>query len=122
MYKGASRYAQHRAMQHGHGRQAGHRRRAQPKQRVPKSIRRAFARQQPIQGTIAGFNKGGSEVLIDGTRAFCPYSLMYPVVASPANRDNLIGQSVEAMIVEITSRSLVVSQRAVCANAAWSES
>lgn len=37
-------------------------------------LEQAFAQGLPVEGTVSGVNKGGVEVTIAGTRAFCPIS------------------------------------------------
>ena len=65
----------------------------------------------PVTGIIAGTNKGGYEVRIDGIRAFCPNSQFG---SNQANRDgnSVVGQRFEFQITEWTKKGgLVVSRR-----------
>lgn len=73
----------------------------------------AFETKTPIVGKVTGVNKGGLEVDISGTRAFCPAS---QVELSRADDLSVYeGQQFEFLITEIREqgRNVVVSRRAL---------
>jgi small subunit ribosomal protein S1 len=113
MYKSASRYMQHRAMQQTSDSQpAKHSRKEMPKQAIPKSVQRALSQQHPIRGLVKALNRGGFEVLINGVRAFCPHSMTYTAIGPYPDKRSLVGQNLEFLVVAIKSHSVIVSQRA----------
>ena len=71
----------------------------------------AHAQGIPVLGTVSGTNKGGYEVEIAGTRAFCPFS---QIDIQPTDEPEVhLGQSYQFLItkVEEEGRNVVVSRR-----------
>ncbi len=73
----------------------------------------AFETKTPIVGKVTGVNKGGLEVDISGTRAFCPMSQME--LTRVDDFSVYEGQQFEFLITEIREqgRNVVVSRRAL---------
>lgn len=73
-------------------------------------LRTAFEAKRPVRGRVAGINKGGFEVRIEGARAFCPRSQI--AERPPADPARLVGQELDFIITEYPEKkSLVVSHR-----------
>jgi len=76
-------------------------------------LRKAFESEISIEGTITGINKGGLEVTVSGTKAFCPFSqadLTY------LDRPEVLVGTVQKFKVtqfEEDGKNIVVSRRAV---------
>jgi small subunit ribosomal protein S1 len=73
----------------------------------------AHAGRLPVEGKVSGVNKGGLEVEIAGTRAFCPISQAdRTFVQDP---QSLVGKTLTFLITELAEngRRIVVSRRAV---------
>jgi small subunit ribosomal protein S1 len=78
----------------------------------------AKASDMPVSGKVIGVNKGGIEVEIGGTKAFCPMSQIgAKFVEDPST---LVGQSFSFMVTEIREggKGVVVSRRAALAREA----
>jgi small subunit ribosomal protein S1 len=76
-------------------------------------LERAFNASLPVEGKVSGVNKGGLEVELAGTRAFCPISQADKgFLADPKE---LIGRSLEFLITEFREggKRIVVSRRAL---------
>jgi small subunit ribosomal protein S1 len=76
-------------------------------------LERAFTAGLPVEGKVSGVNKGGLEVEVAGTRAFCPISQADKgYLADPKE---LIGRSLEFLITEFREggKRIVVSRRAL---------
>ncbi len=67
----------------------------------------------PVEGRFSKAVKGGLEVTIGGTRAFCPASLASNTFVSEL--ESLVGQTLRVAVLEIKEdgRSVIVSRRAV---------
>lgn len=73
----------------------------------------AFNAGVPVEGTVTGVNKGGLEVDVAGTRAFCPISQAdRGFVADP---QSLVGKSMLFLVTELKDggKRVVLSRRAV---------
>jgi len=72
----------------------------------------AWKNKTPVEGKIAGVNKGGYEVRINGARAFCPASqLAFGFVDEPARE---VGKTYQFFVTEFDGgKSIVVSRRAL---------
>jgi small subunit ribosomal protein S1 len=78
----------------------------------------AKAGDMPVTGKVTGLNKGGLEVEIGGTKAFCPMSQVgSKFVEDPST---LVGQSFSFLVTEIRDggKGVVVSRRAALAREA----
>lgn len=78
-----------------------------------RQIEDAFHAGLPVEGTVEGVNKGGYEIRIDHSRAFCPLSQIDSVrTTDPAVH---VGQRYTFRIVEYKEggRNIVVSRRAL---------
>jgi small subunit ribosomal protein S1 len=67
----------------------------------------------PVEGKVTGVNKGGLEVEVSGTRAFCPMSqIERGYVADP---NTFLGRSLQFVITEVREggKRVVVSRRAL---------
>jgi small subunit ribosomal protein S1 len=76
------------------------------------------ASQLPIEGKVTAVNKGGLEVDIGGTRAFCPMKQIdVEFVKEPGE---FVGKTLEFVVIEIKDggKSVVVSRRIVLERAA----
>ncbi len=74
-------------------------------------LKDALANQIPIQGKIAGVNKGGYEIAIGSKRAFCPLGQIDDkFIQEPTN---LIGHTYDFLIekIEEAGRNIVVSRK-----------
>ncbi len=67
----------------------------------------------PVEGLVEKEVKGGFDVRIGGSRAFCPYSLMS--LRRLANAGEMVGKRLQFKIVDYTEggRNLIVSRRAI---------
>lgn len=75
------------------------------------SVRAAFAAGIPVEGKVAGVNKGGYDIRLGNMRAFCPHSQIDVVrIEQP---ETLIGQAFQFKITEIKDNNSVVVSRAV---------
>ncbi len=68
-----------------------------------------------VEGKIVGINKGGLEVDLGGTRAFCPISQADTRRVEEAEAKALVGQTMRFLVTDIRDRgkSVVVSRRAL---------
>lgn len=107
MYKGASRFIQHR-LEHAHGE-----RKLKIGQVIPLWMKKALKLKKPRKGNIIAEIKGGYTINLDGYRAFCPYSEMspHPPSLSKAVLKSLKSQPVEYVIIKIEQNSVVVSRK-----------
>jgi small subunit ribosomal protein S1 len=64
----------------------------------------------PIEGIVLAVNKGGLEVAVGETRAFCPTS---QVDVRPVKLEDFIGQRMTFRITEIKDKNVVLSRRAL---------
>jgi small subunit ribosomal protein S1 len=67
----------------------------------------------PVEGKVTGVNKGGLEVEVSGTRAFCPMSqIERSYVADP---QTFLGRSLQFLVTEVREggKRVVVSRRAL---------
>lgn len=72
----------------------------------------AYAARVPVEGKVSGINKGGLEVEIAGTRAFCPISQAdRGFVQDPAT---LVGRTLSFLVTELAEggKRIVLSRRA----------
>jgi len=75
-------------------------------------LREAFERQDPVEGQVTGTTKGGLEVEISGTRAFCPAS--QASLGFVEDLSSLVGQRLAFRITKFEGgrhTNLVVSRR-----------
>jgi len=81
---------------------------------VERSLADAFARQMPVEGTVEKEITGGYEVLVNGQRAFCPYSQI-----NLFRQDGVtyVGEKFDFLISEYgkdeRGQNLIVSRRAL---------
>ncbi|MEW6186122.1 MAG: S1 RNA-binding domain-containing protein [Thermodesulfobacteriota bacterium] len=76
-------------------------------------LRKAFEAGLAVEGTVTGTNKGGLEISISGTKAFCPFSQMdLTYVDKP---EAFIGTTQKFMVTQFEEegRNIVLSRRAV---------
>ena len=94
--------------------------------REREALRGAYSNGVPVEGKVAGRNKGGYDISIVGLRAFCPLSQID--LAFPRNVDAYLGKSYLFRITElaedlssmVVSRALVLKEeREHRANQAW---
>ncbi len=78
-------------------------------------IAQAFTTGEPIEGLITGLNRGGLEVDIGGTRAFCPSSHVDLRLPSQQEMQSLVLRREFFKITQVTEggREAVVSRRAL---------
>ncbi|HTV00962.1 MAG TPA: S1 RNA-binding domain-containing protein [Luteitalea sp.] len=78
-----------------------------------REIEEAFRANLPVEGTVQGVVKGGYEVKIGGSRAFCPFSQID--IIRTENPEVHVGQAYTFRITEFKDggRSIVVSRRAI---------
>jgi small subunit ribosomal protein S1 len=79
------------------------------------AIEQARASSLPVEGKVAGVNKGGIEVDLGGARAFCPMSQIDARRVEDADVKALIGQTLRFLVTDIRDggKSVVVSRRAL---------
>lgn len=77
------------------------------------ALRNVFQNGVPVEGKVAGRNKGGFDVVVSGLRAFCPLSQI--ALGKIENPDAYIGQSFTFRITELSDdgRKFVVSRSAI---------
>jgi len=87
--------------------------RKRAKERMAKRmLRKAFKNGEPVRCVIKDILRGGFQVDVDGVRGFIPFSQMGPGARSPEEQKALIGQTIEAKILEMRNRrDLILSQR-----------
>ncbi len=77
-------------------------------------IRKAHKEGTPVKCVVKSILRGGFQVDVDGLRGFIPFSQMGPGARSPEDQKALIGQTIEAKILEMRKkRDLILSQRQV---------
>ncbi len=88
-------------------------RRLARKAATDREIEQAYQAGLPVEGTVQGVVKGGYEVRIARTRAFCPFSQIDIIRTEDPERH--VGQSYAFRIVEFKEggRNIVVSRRAI---------
>jgi small subunit ribosomal protein S1 len=76
-------------------------------------LRKAFESGITIEGTVTGTNKGGLEIVVSGTKAFCPFSQMDLTYLD--HPEGFIGttQKFKVTQFEEEGKNIVVSRRAV---------
>jgi predicted RNA-binding protein with RPS1 domain len=77
------------------------------------ALHQAFDAHLPVEGKVAGRNKGGFEVSVSGLRAFCPLSqIATGKIEAP---DRYVGQHLDFLITELSAdgRRIVVSRAAL---------
>ena len=76
-------------------------------------LRQMYENRLPVEGKVAGRNKGGFDINISGLRAFCPLSQI--ALGKIENPDTFIGQSFEFRVTELSDdgRRIVVSRAAL---------
>jgi len=81
-------------------------------------LRGAYESRIPVEGKIAGRNKGGFEVNVSGLRAFCPLSQI--ALGKIENPDAFLNQTLEFRVTELSDdgRRIVVSRAALLKEAA----
>ena len=81
-------------------------------------LRQMYENRLPVEGKVAGRNKGGFDVNISGLRAFCPLSQI--ALGKIENPDQFIAQSYEFRVTELSDdgRRIVVSRAALLKEAA----
>jgi small subunit ribosomal protein S1 len=73
-------------------------------------LEEAYRGRIPVEGVIEGRNPGGFNVMLSGTKAFCPASQIGKHAGEEL--DDLIGQTMVFVITEFKERDVVVSHRA----------
>ncbi|MGB5811998.1 MAG: S1 RNA-binding domain-containing protein [Polyangiales bacterium] len=83
------------------------------KSAVRKALRAAREKHQRVQGLVYGFNRGGFDVLVGGTRAFCPASAMSLTPIEDPNQ--FVGQRCEFSLPQDKGgkKSIIVSRRSI---------
>jgi small subunit ribosomal protein S1 len=78
--------------------------------REREALRGAYENSIPVEGRVAGRNKGGYDISIAGVRAFCPMSQID--LGLPRNVDAFLGQTCRFLITEMSEdlSTLVVSR------------
>jgi small subunit ribosomal protein S1 len=81
-------------------------------------LRQMYENRLPIEGRVAGRNKGGFDVSVSSLRAFCPLSQI--ALGKIDNPDTFIGQTYEFRVTEMSDdgRRIVVSRAALMKEAA----
>jgi small subunit ribosomal protein S1 len=85
-----------------------------PRRRFPgAAIARAFRSGRPVEGQITGLVKGGYEVRVGKSRAFCPHSQMD--LRRVERPEELVGRSFEFRVTQFRGggEDVVVSRRAI---------
>ncbi|RJP26993.1 MAG: S1 RNA-binding domain-containing protein, partial [Candidatus Omnitrophota bacterium] len=87
--------------------------RQKAKERMAKKlIRQAFKNGDPVRCVVKSILRGGFQVEVDGLRGFIPFSQMGPGARTPEDQQSLLGQNIEAKILEMRNkRDLILSQR-----------
>ncbi len=82
------------------------------------ALEQARAAGVAVDGKVTGVNKGGLEVDVGGTRAFCPMSQVDARRVEDADARGLIGQTLRFLVTDIRDggKNVVVSRRAVLAS------
>lgn len=77
------------------------------------AVQQAKESQIAIEGKVSGVNKGGLEIDLGGTRAFCPTSQVDAHFVEDVNA--LVGQTLRFLVTEVKDggKSVVVSRRAL---------
>ena len=77
-----------------------------------KQVRQAYKKGDPVLCTVREIIKGGFQVEVGGIRGFIPFSQMGPGARTPEDQKALLGQTIEAKILEMRNkRDLILSQR-----------
>ena len=71
----------------------------------------ARASGMPVEGIVLAVNKGGLEVAVGDTRAFCPTSQID--VRPTGKAEELVGQRLTFRVTEVKERNVVLSRRAL---------
>ncbi|PIU20254.1 MAG: 30S ribosomal protein S1 [Elusimicrobia bacterium CG08_land_8_20_14_0_20_59_10] len=74
----------------------------------------AFRSRIPVQGTVSKEVKGGFEITIGATRAFCPFSQIG--IRREENKADYIGKSLTFEIIELSERNVVLSRKGILEN------
>lgn len=74
----------------------------------------AFRNRIPVQGTVSKEMKGGFEITIGGTRAFCPFSQIG--IRRDENKADYIGKSLTFEVIELSERNVVLSRKGILEN------
>lgn len=87
--------------------------RQKAKERMAKEkVRNAYKDGTPVQCSVRSILRGGFQVDVDGLRGFIPFSQMGPGARTPEDQKALIGQTIEAKVLEMRrKRDLILSQR-----------
>lgn len=75
------------------------------------ALEHALEAELPVDGRVTGRNKGGFEIALGPTKAFCPVSQI-DRIPNP-DLDTYIGQSLAFRILEVRGKDVVVSHRAI---------
>ena len=77
------------------------------------ALRQAYQNEIPVEGKISSRNKGGFDVNVSGSRAFCPLSQID--LGKIENPDAYVGKTYDFKIIEFSEdgRKLVVSRSAI---------
>ena len=65
----------------------------------------------PVEGVVAKEMKGGFEITIGGTRAFCPFSQMG--IRREENKETYLGRTLPFEIIECGDRNVVLSRKGI---------
>lgn len=77
-------------------------------------LEQAFAARMPVEGLVAGVNKGGVEVQVAGLRGFCPFSQLADHFVEDA--ESFVGQRLHFRITKLEGGrrpNIVLSRRAL---------
>ena len=87
--------------------------RRKAKERIAKkTLRESYENGTPVFCVVKAIVRGGFEVNVDGLRGFIPFSQMGPGARNEEDQKALIGQRIEAKILEMRrKRDLILSQR-----------
>lgn len=82
---------------------------------VNTSIQQAYLAKLPLEGKIEKEINGGYEVIVDGQRAFCPFSQVGLARRQDVEEDSPVGRSLAFLVMEYEPQdhTLVVSHRAL---------
>ena len=116
MYKSISRFIQFRR-EHDLGAEVVH----SQKKPVSAHLIRAHERQEPVGGRIDGQIRGGFEVSLNGHRAFCPHSEMYPSAVERSAGIPIPSQQVDFLVIGVGRDSVVVSRKRAARAVAYRE-
>ena len=121
MFKGASRFLQHRSL---NAKKPTHinvfsNKKKKSRHSIPNKLKQAFKSQGLVKGWICDKVKGGYTIAIDSYRAFCPYSEKTSRPLSQSVLNNLQGQKDNYVIIKIELNSVIVSRKKAIQLQTW---